>query len=118
MNAQEQAIAADLQHARRIRAEADQLSATKLADKFDLRQPGEDDEKAGKRVRNIIYNRNQHEDRDLIWDCWEERQRLRKELGEYTYGAIARRYRVRETRVQSVANMLAKNNEFQWEGVA
>lgn len=118
MTEQEQAIAADLQHARRIRAEADQLSAVKLADKFDLRQPGEDDEKAGKRVRNIIYNRNQHEDRDLIWDCWEERQRLRKELGDYTYGAIARRHRVRETRVQSVANMIACGKYDDLEGVA
>ena len=97
MTEHERAIAKDLIMGRRIRAEARELSRASLAEKFDTTQEV---------ISNVIWKGDNHPDAPLINACNEERQRLRKELGDYSHKSIAARHRVGYGKVKKLAETL------------
>lgn len=101
------ALIRDVMHAERLRAEMHELAPKVLAVKFNIAQEGETPEQGADRVRKISYGQNHHPDSELIWQCLEERKRLRDELTAYSDRALSRHYRIKETQCAKIPEWLS-----------
>lgn len=86
-------ILSELRYAQRLRREAQSLSRSQIAEKFEITKGQLDG----------ILEGHPHEDSDLILACHEEAQRLWQELEFFTQPIIAERYGRTTRQVRRIA---------------